>query len=146
MFFLISGYFLYTPSLAGSYRRALKSIKSTVVIYLIISCFYWLWLLPNNGNLMNSWRVFILWLTTGAGFSGHLWYLVAMIEALLVLALIFRWGRGWMLWLFVPLFLFGLLGSQYGFLLTDEPKAYTFEVYNVVCYGLPCMAGGVPPG
>lgn len=142
VFFLISGYFLYSPNLEVSQRRAIKSIKSTVKIYLFVSCFYWVWLLPNYGNLMNSWAMARAWLFTGSAFSGHLWYLMAMIQALAVLYLIFRWGKPWMVWLLTPLFLFGLLGSQYGFLLTDEPTDYVFGVYNTICYGLPCMAGG----
>ena len=142
VFFLISGYFLYAPSLETSYRRAVKSLKNAAKIYLVVSLIYWAWLLPNNGNLMNSWQTFLGWVTLGSGFSGHLWYLVAMVEALAILALLFRFGRSWMLWLLTPLFLLGLLGSQYGFLLTEEKISYVFKVYNTICYGLPCMAGG----
>ena len=145
VFFLISGYFLYAPSLETSYRRAVKSLKNAAKIYLVVSLIYWAWLLPNNGNLMNSWYRFFVWLTMGAGFSGHLWYLVAMVEALAILALLFRFGRSWMLWLLIPLFLLALIGSQYSFLYTDERSPYVLGIYavhNVFSHGLPCMAGG----
>ena len=141
-FFLITGYFLYTPSSEGSYRRSLKSLKNGVITFIVVSFFYWLWLLPNNGNLMNSWEAFWAWISVGGAFSKHLWYLAAMVESLLVMAVIFRWGRLWMIWGFTPLFVFGLLGSQYGFLLTQEKLEYVYNVHTAISYGLPCMAGG----
>ena len=141
-FFLISGYFLYAPSPKTSYNRAIKSLKSTVKIFLVVSLFYWAWLLPNHGNLMNSWQTFFDWILVGGAFSIHLWYLVAMIQALLVMALILRFGRSWMFWCLLPLFVFGLLGGLYGFLLTDAKTEYVYNVYTSICYGLPCMAGG----
>lgn len=142
VFFLISGYFLYAPSLAKSCQRAIRSFRNIVPIYILVSVFYWLWLLPNNGNLMNSWQSVVVWLTTGAMFSGHLWYLVAMLQALIVLALVFKSRQVWLIYLFPALSVFGLLGSQYGFLISSEHKDYVYNVYNVVCYGLPCMSAG----
>ena len=41
IFFLISGYFLYSPSEEKSYERAKKSIKKIVPIFLIVQLFYW---------------------------------------------------------------------------------------------------------
>lgn len=55
IFFLISGYFLYSPSEEKSYERVKKSIKKIVPIFLIVQLFYWVWLMPNHGNLLNSW-------------------------------------------------------------------------------------------
>ena len=89
VFFLISGYFLYSPQAEKSYQRAVKSLRSTVKIFLVVSLFYWAWLLPNNGNLLNSFHQLGSLLLTGSLFSGHTWYLMAMIQGLLVLALVF---------------------------------------------------------
>ena len=71
IFFLISGYFLYSPSEEKSYERAKKSIKKIVPIFLIVQLFYWAWLMPNHGNLLNSWSAVADLVLTGALFSGH---------------------------------------------------------------------------
>lgn len=116
VFFLISGYFLYSPQAEKSYQRATKSLRSTVKIFLVVSLFYWAWLLPNNGNLLNSFHQLWSFLLTGAVFSGHTWYLMAMIQGLLVLSLVFRLGIQRYIWILTPLCIFGLLDSQYSFL------------------------------
>ena len=47
IFFLISGYFLYTPNEEEVARRAWRSIKKITPILLGLTCFYWIILLPN---------------------------------------------------------------------------------------------------
>ena len=142
VFFLISGYFLYSPQAEKSYQRAVKSLRSTVKIFLVVSLFYWAWLLPNNGNILNSFQQLGSLLLTGAVFSGHTWYLMAMIQGLLVLALVFRLGIQRYIWVLTPLCIFGLLGSQYSFLLTDERADYYYYVYTSISYSIPFMSMG----
>jgi len=142
VFFLISGYFLYSPQAEKSYQRATKSLRSTVKIFLVVSLFYWAWLLPNNGNILNSFHQLGALLLTGSLFSGHTWYLMAMIQGLLVLALVFRLGFQRYIWLLMPLCVFGLLGSQYSFLLTDERADYYYYVYTSISYSIPFMSMG----
>ena len=136
VFFLISGYFLYSPQAEKSYQRAVKSLRSTVKIFLVVSLFYWAWLLPNNGNLLNSFAKLWSLLLTGSLFSGHTWYLMAMIQGLIVLALVFRLGIQRYIWDLTPLCIFGLLGSQYSFLLTDERADYYYYVYTSISYSI----------
>ena len=50
IFFLISGYFLYSPDESKSAERAWRSIKKIVPIFLIVTLIYWLMILPNHGN------------------------------------------------------------------------------------------------
>lgn len=142
VFFLISGYFLYSPQAEKSYQRAVKSLRSTVKIFLVVSLFYWAWLLPNNGNLLNSFQKLWSLLLTGSLFSGHTWYLMAMIQGLLVLALVFRLGIQRYIWILTLLCIFGLLGSQYSFLLTDERADYYYYVYTSISYSIPFMSMG----
>lgn len=142
VFFLISGYFLYSPQAEKNYQRAVKSLRSTVKIFLVVSLFYWAWLLPNNGNLLNSFQQLGSLLLTGSLFSGHTWYLMAMIQGLLVLALVFRLGTQRYIWILTPLCIFGLLGSQYSFLLTDERADYYYYVYTSISYSIPFMSMG----
>ena len=120
----------------------MKSLRSTVKIFLVVSLFYWAWLLPNNGNLLNSFHQLGSLLLTGSLFSGHTWYLMAMIQGLLVLALVFRLGIQRYIWVLTPLCIFGLLGSQYSFLLTDERADYYYYVYTSICYSIPFMSMG----
>ena len=142
VFFLISGYFLYSPQAEKSYQRAVKSLRSTVKIFLVVSLFYWAWLLPNNGNLLNSFAKLWSLLLTGSLFSGHTWYLMAMIQGLIVLALVFRLDIQRYIWVLTPLCIFGLLGSQYSFLLTDERADYYYYVYTSISYSIPFMSMG----
>jgi len=142
VFFLISGYFLYSPQAEKSYQRAVKSLRSTVKIFLVVSLFYWAWLLPNNGNILNSFQQLGSFLLTGAVFSGHTWYLMAMIQGLLVLALVFRLGIQRYIWILTLLCIFALLGSQYSFLLTDERADYYYYVYTSISYSIPFMSMG----
>ena len=142
VFFLISGYFLYHPDPNKSYQRAMKSLRTVVPIFLIVSLFYWAWLLPNYGNALTSFSQLWTWLLTGNLTSGHTWYLMAMLQGLLLLAVIFRLRGERYIWLLTPLCIFGLLGSQYAFLLTDERTRYYYDVYTSISYSIPFMSIG----
>ena len=67
---------------------------------------------------------------------------MAMIQGLLVLALVFRLGIQRYIWILTPLCIFGLLGSQYSFLLTDERADYYYYVYTSISYSIPFMSMG----
>ena len=142
VFFLISGYFLYHPDSSKSYQRAKKSIRSVTVIFLIVSLFYWAWLLPNYGNTLTSFSQLWTWLLTGTLTSGHTWYLMAMLQSLLLLGVIFRLRGERYIALLTPLWIFGLLGSQYAFLLTDEGTGDCYNVYTSISYAIPFMSIG----
>ena len=142
VFFLISGYFLYHPDPSKSYQRAKKSIRSVTVIFLIVSLFYWAWLLPNYGNTLTSVSQLWTWLLTGTLTSGHTWYLMAMLQSLLLLGVIFRLRGERYIALLTPLWIFGLLGSQYAFLLTDEGTGDCYNVYTSISYSIPFMSIG----
>ena len=142
VFFLISGYFLYHPDPSKSYQRAKKSIRSVTVIFLIVSLFYWAWLLPNYGNTLTSFSQLWTWLLTGTLTSGHTWYLMAMLQSLLLLGVIFRLRGERYIALLTPLWIFGLLGSQYAFLLTDEGTGDCYNVYTSISYAIPFMSIG----
>lgn len=142
VFFLISGYFLYHPDSSKSYQRVKKSIRSVTVILLIVSLFYWAWLLPNYGNTLTSFSQLWTWFLSGNLTTGHTWYLMAMLQGLLLLAVIFRLRGERYIALLTPLCIFGLLGSQYAFLLTDERTRYYYDVYTSISYSIPFMSIG----
>ena len=143
IFFLISGYFLYSPSEEKSYERVKKSIKKIVPIFLIVQLFYWVWLMPNHGNLLNSWSAVADLFLTGTLFSIHLWYLVAMLQGMVVLGLFFYGRKGKYLWCLLPLHVLALVGGRYSFLITTaEQPEYLYYIYNSICYALPFMSAG----
>ncbi len=142
IFFLISGYFLYSPDEAKSTERTWQSLKKTIPIFLGLTLFYWLIVLPNHGNTVHSWEQIQRFLIYGQLTTVHLWFLMAMIQALFILTLVFRWRLGRYIWIFVPLMLTALLGAKYSFLITGGEERELVYVFNSVCYALPFMATG----
>ena len=142
IFFLISGYFLYSPDESKSAERAWHSIKKIVPIFLIVTLIYWLMILPNHGNTVRSWEQVWHFLIYGQLTTVHLWFLMAMIQGLCVLGLALHWRLGRYLWVFVPLMLTALLGGRYSFLITGGEQRNLIYVFNSVSYALPFMSAG----
>lgn len=142
IFFLISGYFLYSPDKSKSAERTWQSLKKTIPIFLGLTLFYWLMVLPNHGNTVHSWEQIQHFLIYGQLTTVHLWFLMAMIQALFILTLVFRWRLGRYIWIFVPLMLTALLGAKYSFLITGGEERELVYVFNSVCYALPFMVTG----
>lgn len=146
LFFLISGYFLYSESVERSYERARRALSHVLPLVLVVNLVYYLWLLPLNGNVVNStaklWQ--LLW--QGGLLSGHLWYLTALLQGLLVVALLLRLGWSWLLPYLTPLALLSLLGGHYTWLLTDVAQDYYWPVYTSWCYAIPYLALGYTLG
>ena len=142
IFFLISGYFLYSPDESKSAERAWRSIKKIVPIFLIVTLIYWLMILPNHGNTVRSWEQVWHFLIYGQLTTVHLWFLMAMLQGLCVLGLALHWRLGRYLWVFVPLMLTALLGAKYSFLIMGGEERELVYVFNSVCYALPFMATG----
>lgn len=97
LFFMISGYFLYDENKAVVGRKCIKSIK-------IISCIYgWALLIyvveafyvgvttsSYNALIVGPWKLFTVFMYCASPFfpyGYHLWFLVALIEALFLIAL-----------------------------------------------------------
>ena len=142
IFFLISGYFLYSPDESKSAERAWRSIKKIVPIFLIVTLIYWLMILPNHGNTVRSWEQVWHFLIYGQLTTVHLWFLMAMLQGLCVLGLALHWRLGRYLWVFVPLMLTALLGGRYSFLITGGEQQNLIYVFNSVSYALPFMSAG----
>ena len=142
IFFLISGYFLYSPDESKSAGRAWRSIKKIIPIFLIVTLIYWLMILPNHGNTVRSWEQVWHFLIYGQLTTVHLWFLMAMLQGLCVLGLALHWRLGRYLWVFVPLMLTALLGGRYSFLITGGEQQNLIYVFNSVSYALPFMSAG----
>lgn len=92
IFYAISGYFLYAPDAQQSLRRALSSARKLVPVILIVNLIHFLWLLPQHADMALGVDLVKL-LVYGDALIGHLWYLNAMLWAMLILALLL-WGGG----------------------------------------------------
>lgn len=142
IFFMISGYFLYSEDERKSAQRAWRSIKKILPIFLLVTLFYWVLILPNHGNTITTWEQVLHFLIYGQLTTVHLWFLMAMLQALVVFALLFRLRLGRFLWLFIPLIVTPLIGAKYSFLVTGGEIRELYYVFNSVCYAFPFMALG----
>ena len=142
IFFMISGYFLYSEDEGKSTQRAWQSIKKILPIFLLVTLFYWVLILPNHGNTITTWEQVLHFLIYGQLTTVHLWFLMAMLQALVVFTLLFRLQLGRFLWLFIPLVVTPLIGAKYSFLVTGGEVQELYYVFNSVCYAFPFMALG----
>ncbi len=140
VFFMISGYFLYNEEASKVISRLKASFLKVLKISIILQLFYLLWVFPNHGLMVHDFNDLLQIIFLGNLTSGHLWYLTAFWEALLILYLIFRLKIAERLMPFLALSL-GLLPflSYYSFLAIAIPKTY---LYSVFIYGLPSIAVG----
>ena len=142
IFFLISGYFLYTPNEEEVARRAWHSIKKIAPILAGLTCFYWIILLPNHGNTVRSWEQIWHFLVYGQLTTVHLWFLMAMLQAQVIFMFLIRWHLGKYLWLLIPLMLTALIWGKYSFLLSAYNGQSLIYVFNSISYALPFMSAG----
>lgn len=141
VFFMITGYFLFSKDDAKLQERLLASMRKvaliTAVLHLIFSP-----IVIATGSLEGAgWVVYAKWLFMGQmpGF-GHLWYMTA-----LLLALITLWG--WvkcfgskLLSFFPALVVIWLVQGGYRELLTGVQES--MMTCNFVTYALPCLTTG----
>jgi len=143
LFFLISGYMIYRE---GSNKGDLDEIKSRLYksfikiirLVLITNLFYYFWLFPKNGNVIHSFSQLLECILLGNQFTGHLWYLTAFAEALMMfyfLFFIFKTDR--FMFFLPPLIITNLLIGRYGFLSGEFID--NLNLYNLICYALPYL-------
>ena len=146
LFFLISGYMIYRE---GSNKGDLDEIKSRLYksfikiirLVLITNLFYYFWLFPKNGNVIHSFSQLVECILLGNQFTGHLWYLTAFAEALMMfyfLFYIFKTDR--FMFFLPPLIITNLLIGRYGFLSGEFID--NLNLYNLICYALPYLSIG----
>ena len=146
LFFLISGYMMYREysnqgDLSAMKLRLYKSFIKILKLVLLTNLFYYLWLLPKHGNVIHSFSQVVECILLGNQFTGHLWYLTAFAEALLIfyfLFSVFRTDR--FMWFLPPLVITNLLIGKYGFLSVEFID--NLNNFNVICYALPYLSIG----
>ncbi len=144
IFFIITGYFLYSADRSAAIARCKKALRKLSILFLWSNALYFAWHLTlyfRGGHFpIDSWRSIVVFLVFGDSFCMALWYLTACLQTLFVFwaALKFRMER----WLYpvIPLgLLFALLFGRY--CIIDHPLSLLL-VRNAFTTGMPCFLIG----
>ncbi len=154
-FFMVSGYYYMSARLAGK-NNFVKQLKSLLQSYLVWTCVYYFLSFVINiivakepiGQFLLERVVFFF--TRGS--YAHLWYMVALIYAIIMVEVAYRIGKekGWtILAVFASVcYIVGVLHDEFG-LLCDVPllgELYAWSGYevirNIFCLGLPFVMLG----
>lgn len=132
IFFMITGYFLYTDDDTILYKRAIKTAKKAFIIFIICNIIYFPFIdnidLPSKENYV----MYIRWFVFGWGpSSSHLWYIMSLIQSMIVIAFFSKFK------LSKYLFFFTLC-----FAINFYVKDSLFNA-NFIFKGLPCISLGM---
>jgi Uncharacterized protein conserved in bacteria len=147
-FFITAGYFFYEKHNKKGYLR--KYLKRILIYYIGFSLAYAV-ILFNFIKQRNSSLELIIKDILFDGISASLWYLPALILAMVIVALFLRrnWVKGLIL-LSVIVYAIGLLGDTYYGLIVGTPFENIVNVYNSIfvrtrnglCFGVPFVTLG----
>lgn len=141
-FFVITGYFLYNEDTAILQKKISNTIKKLIPIIIICNLVYYMWVFPNHGNTIKSWRQIVDLILYGNAIMIPLWYLTALLWGLTlwrgVIALPIRESVHRKLMLsMLPLGLLPVLAISYSFL-----TGWSYNPFNVFGYALPYISLG----
>lgn len=148
VFFIISGYFLYSSDLERVWASIRKSSRKILIAILILQPFYSLYMRElglirlEQFPPLESPMPWVLWLVQGYSpiASGHLWFLQALLYSLLSFGLFLRLTKGrWVPLLFPLLIGMGLLGPFREFFFGKETSIF---IFNFLTRALPSLALG----
>ncbi len=143
IFFMITGYFLYTEDRDIFLKRAWKTIKKVALLIVILNLMF-VPLAPIEGAFFEEYMLYFKWIVLGQtnGF-GHLWYLTALLEAIVSMSIVVYVckKRGISLLKYFSLFwILQLLNGPYRELIFGLPESMMNA--NFVTYALPCISFG----
>lgn len=139
-FFMITGYFLYTEDKEKLISRLSGSIKKVLIVMLITHLVYTLvgW---QDIPSVTDYVIWAKWILLGQGFpSGHLWYLTALVETLILFYIVARLGYGRYIGYFASFWLLRFVFADYRMLIFGSPDSFLSA--NALFIGIPCVATG----
>ncbi|MDY5858868.1 MAG: acyltransferase [Porphyromonas sp.] len=140
IFYMITGYFLYTEDERKVGDRLSGSIRKLVIILLILNVALTLMSLDSIPPL-NDWVLWVKWLILGQHYTyAHLWYLMAGLEALVLFWVMNKLGLTRFIPWLMALWLLKFVFEDYRPLLFGEPASMLAA--NAVFYAIPCIAAG----
>lgn len=155
IFFMITGYFVLGPSGDIPTRRLRKTIFKTIRLFLIVGSVYIIYNLSissRNPEIFHktiqtflSLKSWLRLLTFGTYPAEHLWYLVSLIQAVLVIMLIYQLKLAKWLWILIPLgFAANLLYGKYNFIINSHLVPNNLLLArNSITTALPCIILGM---
>ena len=138
-FFMISGYFLYSENISNSMKKIKTWVKKIAFLSISLNLFYYV-CLAGVGNVKNIEDVLIT-LFTGDRICGHLWYLSALLWALIIFYILLKSKTDKYVRYLPVLMLFSILLGRYSFLYAEEPGIQALRA-NFLFPALPCLSVG----
>ncbi len=144
IFFMITGYFLYTEDRDVFLKRAWKSIKKVALLIVLLNLMF-VPLAPIQGSFSENYMLYFKWLVLGQtnGF-GHLWYLTALLEALvcIYICIYVCKGQGTSILKYLSLlWLLNIANGAYRELFFGAPESMMNA--NFATYALPSIGFGI---
>lgn len=143
IFFMISGYFLYSADRNTAIARCKKSLKKVTLLTLLANAVYciplFISILRKPGTIfpIYDFSSGIKFLLFGDTIAFHLWYFTAYIETLLMVIVIFRFKKEKMLFYLIPFCLIlNLLLEQYSSSFFGDNLSRNFFTIGIPCFGL----------
>ncbi len=140
IFFMVTGYFLYSADVQQTCNRIKKTIRKVIPLILLLQAFYFV-LDPLPSDILGNWVSYLVWLLQGyKPTGGHLWYLTALLQAMIVLWFYIRWTKGRYVWMFIFIWFLGFAAEDYRPLIFGSERSLLSE--NFLLYALPSLATG----
>ena len=137
-FFIISGYFLYRESRTDAISKCTATLKKLLALTLYANLFCYL----TGRHILPFHSVKHCIMLLHLGVDGHLWYLSAYVEVLIVVIVAMRLKCEKWLWGIAPWFvLMGLVMGRYNFLFDGIPNHLLLS-RNFLTMGIPCFGIG----
>lgn len=140
-FFMISGYFLYSPDLEQVKKRAIKGARKALLLVALLTPIYFLVdpvdLSQTTLPLALRW----IFVSIPNKYGGPLWYLVSLFWGLLAFRLYLQLFKGRGVHWLIALTVLGIAIGRYRFVWDSTPESSSF-VFNFINYALPCLAIG----
>ncbi len=142
-FFMISGYFLYRTNHGAALNKCIVALKKIVWITVYANIFYYLvFYIPFNLFPLHTLKSLARYIVIGDYLGGHLWYLNAYIETLIIVIISLKLNILSRLWWCIPLFVIaGLVFGKYEFLFPNIPNNLILS-RNFLTFGIPCFGIG----
>ena len=137
-FFIISGYFLYNESISRAKEKIKTWVKKIALLIVLLNLFYYI-CLAGVGNVKDIKDVMIS-IFTGDRICGHLWYLSALLWALILFYVLLKKTDRCVNYLPL-LMLFSILLGRYSFIYSDAPGIQALRA-NFLFPALPCLSVG----
>lgn len=142
IFFMVTGYFLYSEDGEQLGKRLESSIKKVAIIWLILNVLLtaisW-----NSIPPFHDWVVWGKWIFMGHHYSyGHLWYITALLQTLLFFYILTKLRLGRYIYLFSSLWILRTILGDLRPLIFGEPESMVMSC-NFALAGVPYIATGI---